>query len=138
MAIKKYVFEVIEEAAAAQKTEDKVAILKKFENWALKDVLKGTFDPKIQWELPGGKAPFTASDPHNHPSDLGREHKKFKYFAKGNISKNLTPTKRESIFLGILEGVHPKDAELLVNMINKKKITGLTPKVINTAFPNLI
>ena len=47
--------------------------------------------------------------------------------------------KREKIFLGLLESVHPKDAELVVGMINKKlPVDGITKNVVKEAFPNLI
>ena len=50
----------------------------------------------------------------------------------------MTKSKKETLFIGLLEGIHPKDAELVVNMINKEKIEGLTKNVIKEAFPNLI
>ena len=46
---------------------------------------------------------------------------------------------REKIFLDILESVHPGDAELLVQMINKKlEVKGITKKLVQEAYPNLI
>ena len=50
----------------------------------------------------------------------------------------MPPVKRESIFIGILEGVHPEDAKLVISMINKEKIKGLSRPVIEEAFPNLL
>ena len=39
----------------------------------------------------------------------------------------------------MLETVHPKDAELLVGMINKKMpVKGVTKKLVQEAFPDLI
>jgi len=46
--------------------------------------------------------------------------------------------KREQIFIGVLEAVHPKDAELVISMINKKSpVKGLTLKIAQEAFPDL-
>jgi len=42
------------------------------------------------------------------------------------------------MFIAMLEAIHPKDAELVLNMINKKKIAGITKATISEAFPNLI
>ena len=43
------------------------------------------------------------------------------------------------MFLEILEGVHPRDAEILVDMINKKtSVKGLTEKLVKEAYPDLI
>ena len=40
--INKYVFEVLDEIASAKKKEDKVKILKKNANWALRDIIRGS------------------------------------------------------------------------------------------------
>ena len=57
----------------------------------------------------------------------------------GTLEGLLTsPIPRESIFIGILEGVHPEDAKLVISMINKEKIKGLSRPVIEEAFPNLL
>jgi hypothetical protein len=37
-----------------------------------------------------------------------------------------------------LESIHPNDAELMVNMINKKTPDGVTKTIIQEAFPGLI
>jgi len=136
----KYVFEVIDAAKAAKTRKEKIEILKKNESWALKDVLRGTLDPVVKWDLPTDEAPpYEASDDYNHPSNLLRENTKFKYFVRGPISQQLMKAKRESIFIGLLEAVHPADARLLVDMINKKPFKdGITPALVNEAFPELI
>ena len=46
--------------------------------------------------------------------------------------------KRENIFIGILEGVHPEDAKLVISMINKEKPTGLSRPIVEEAFPKLL
>ena len=46
--------------------------------------------------------------------------------------------KRERILFEILEGVHPEDAKLVVNMINKKTLEGISRPVIEEAFPGLL
>ena len=46
--------------------------------------------------------------------------------------------KREQIFIGILEGVHPEDAKVVLSMINKEKLKGITEPVVKEAFPNLL
>jgi hypothetical protein len=134
----KYVFEVLEEVQKAKTKPEKVAILKKNETWALKDVLRGSIDPVIKWHFPKGEVPYTPSEAHNHPTNLLRENKKFIYFAVGGKGDNLPAFKRERLFLGILESVHPKDAELLVDMINKKAPKGVTKAIVKEAFPGLI
>ena len=46
---------------------------------------------------------------------------------------------REKMFLDIIESIHPKDAELVVQMINKDlKLKGITKSLVKEAFPGLI
>lgn len=136
----KYVFEVIEAAKAAKTKKEKLEVLKKNDSWALRDVLRGTLDPRIQWNIPTGEAPYEPCQEHNAPSNLLKRNTQFKYFVKGHPeTNNMVQYKRESIFIGLLESIHPKDAELVVSMINKKPFGGgITPKLVNEAFPNLV
>jgi hypothetical protein len=133
------VHEVIDQVRKARTKDKKVELLKKHETWALKDILRGTFDSTVEWNLPGGEPPYTPNDNHSAPANLIKEHKKFVYFVKGlRESNRLTPVKRESIFLGLIEGIDPEDAKLVINMINKEKPNGITRPVIEEAFPGLL
>ena len=38
----------------------------------------------------------------------------------------------------MLETIHPEDAKLVVKMINREKIDGLTRVVVEEAFPGLL
>ena len=136
--MKQYVYEVIEEVAKQRNKNDKVKILKENETWALKDVRKGTMDSNVVWNLPKGTPPYTPSPAHYHPANLTKENQKFKYFVKGGPGDKLPKVKRESIFIGILEGVHPEDAKLVLSMINKEKLNGLSRPIIQEAFPKLL
>ena len=54
--------------------------------------------------------------------------------------KDLTKTRREQLFIQVLEGLHPTEADLLMACV-KKKLTqykGLTKRVVQKAFPDLI
>ena len=134
-----YVYEVIDQVRKARSKDKKVELLKKHESWALKDILRGTFDSTIQWNLPGGEPPYTPNNGHDAATNLLKEHKNFVYFVNGlRESNRLTPVKRESIFLGLIEGIHPEDARLVISMINKEKPQGITRPVIEEAFPKLL
>lgn len=133
------VYEVFELFEKAETRKEKIEVLKKHETWALKDVLKGALDPRIEWLLPKGEVPYTASEAHNAPSSLLRRNKDFRYCVKGGPGTRMPAVKREKIFLGIVESVHPKDAELVCAMINKKlPVKGLTVKIVEEAFPGLL
>lgn len=136
----KQVYEIFEKVAKAKARKEKIAILQENNIMPVRDVLQGTFDPKIQWNLPAGKVPYEPAPEQSHMSTLLKQHVKFKYFVKGfRESEKLRPLKRERMFLEILEGVHPRDAEILVDMINKKtSVKGLTEKLVKEAYPDLI
>lgn len=134
------VFEILEKVEKAKTKQERVKILKENEIMPLLDVLKGTFDDTIQWNLPGGTPPYTPNNPDTPPSSLLRQHLNFKYFVKGlRESNRLNPIRRERMFIDMLEAIHPKDAEILVSMINKKSpVKGLTKTLTKEAFPQLI
>jgi hypothetical protein len=133
------VYEVFELFEKATTRKDKIAVLKLHESWAIKDVIKGALDPKIEWLLPKGDVPYTACEPHSTPSTLLRKNKDFRYVVKGGTGGQMPAVKREKIFLGIVESIHPKDAELVCSMINKKlPVKGLTVKLVQEAYPELL
>ena len=130
------IHEVLEKTAAKRHKADKIQFLQSNESWALKDVLRVTYDEKIRWNLPVGSTPYQASQEHNHPASLTREHQKFKYFLVNG--PDMPKFKREKLYIGLLEGVHPKDAEIVVNMTNKKPIDGISKPIVQEAFPGVI
>ena len=134
----KYVFEVIEAVQETKSKKQKVELLKTNNAAAVADYLRGTYDNTIQWNLPGGEPPYQPSEEHNAPSNFMRKNVDLKWFVKGGPGDKLPPYKREGMFIGMLEAIHPEDARLVLNMINKKKVAGITKATINEAFPNLI
>ena len=130
------IHEVLETAAKKRHKADKVQFLQENESWALKDILRGTYDETIRWNLPVGAPPYEPSQAHNHPASLLREHKKFLYFLVNG--PDMPKFKREKLYIGLLEGVHPKDAEIVINMTNKKPIDGISLPIVEEAFPGLI
>lgn len=130
------IHEVLETAAKKRHKADKVQFLQENESWALKDILRGTYDETIRWNLPVGAPPYEPSQEHNHPASLLREHKKFLYFLVNG--PDMPKFKREKLYIGLLEGVHPKDAEIVINMTNKKPIDGISLPIVEEAFPGLI
>jgi hypothetical protein len=133
------VYEVFEKFEKAKTKAEKIQVLKSNESWALKDIIKGSMDPKVEWLLPKGEVPYTPCDAHNAPTSLLKKHKDFKYVVRSKLAREMPAFKREKIFLGIVESIHPKDAELVCKMINKQKpVSGLTEKLVQEAFPGLL
>jgi hypothetical protein len=137
--VTKKVFEVIEMAAEANTKVQKIEILKTNETQALKDVLLGTYDDYIEWNLPDGKPPYEPADPKTVPSNLLKRTKQFNNLVKGGPGDKLPAFKREMIFIRLIESIHPNDAELLLKMVVKKQLgKGITKKLVEEAFPGLI
>ena len=134
----KLVFEVLEEVKKKKKKDEKVKILKDNDSWALKDVLRGTYDSTIHWLLPPGRPPFTPNLEQSTPSDLQKQNTQFQYFVKGGPGTTMPSFKREKLFLALLEGIHPEDAEVVIDMVSKKPIKGVTRNVVEEAFPGLL
>ena len=134
----KLVHEVLDEVGSRKRKTDRIQILKQNESWALKDIIRGSMDSTVEWNLPGGDPPYTPCEVHNAPTNLLRENKQFRYFVKGGPGDKMNAPKRENIFIGLIEGIHPSDAKLVVDMINGRVPKGLTREIVQEAFPGLL
>ena len=116
----------------------KLKVLREHDSVPLRQVCKGAFDPNIEWLLPPGDVPYTAND-----APIGTEHtllsqeaKRLYLFAKGGDNR-LTNTKRETLFIQMLEGLNAEEAEFLITVVNKKvnnKYKGFTANLVKDAF----
>ena len=118
----------------------KIEILKQNESLHLKSVLIWNFDESVQSMLPDGEVPFSkneapAGTEHTY---LAHEWKMLYNFVKGG-NDILRPIKREQLFLQLLEGLHPDEAEIicLVKDKNLKKKYKLTRAVVEEAFSDI-
>jgi len=103
-------------------------------------VLKGAFDDTVQFNLPEGAPPYEKGSEHSYATTLLKQSKKFKHFVKTQRKPNAGP-KIETIFIKMLEGLHPNEAQIVVWMKDKDlsgKYKGLTKKLVTDAFPGLI
>tara|TARA_R100001377_G_C3162275_1_gene100095 strand:+ start:40 stop:468 length:429 start_codon:yes stop_codon:yes gene_type:complete len=133
------VFEILEEVGKTKTKEDKIAILRRHQSWALKDVLRATYDKTVEFTIPNGSPPYTPNNIESIPSNLLRKNIDFQYIVKGGTGDTVPSFKREKIYIGILEAIHPEDAKVVINMVNRKKpAKGITEKLVKEAFPNLI
>ena len=116
----------------------KLKILKEHDSVALRQVLKGAFHPDIEWLLPPGDVPYTAND-----APLGTEHtvlsqeaKRLYLFTKGG-DDSISNTKRETLFIQMLEGLCAEEAAFLVTVVNKRvnnEYKGFTANLVKDAF----
>ena len=115
-----------------------VAHLRQNNTDALRQVLKSSFDPKVKWALPFGEVPYIANDApegteHNV---LSYESRKLYHFIEGG-NPQLSQNKRETMFVQMLEGLHPDEADVLVAAKDKilhQKYKGLSANVVREAF----
>ena len=117
----------------------KLKVLKDHDSVPLRQVLKGAFDPKIEWLLPkGDDIPYNKND-----APIGTEHtllsqeaKRLYLFTKGG-DNTLSQNKRETLFIQMLEGLSAQEADFLVTVVNKKvnnKYKGFTANLVKEAF----
>ena len=133
---------VFSEIAKASTKKQKKELLLKYDCFALQQILKAAFDPNIKFLLPPGAPPivkFQGDTDEPNPTYLHFHIRKLYLFVEGQSPKNLTDMKREKAFTDILEGIHPSEVELLLQVKDKKlKCRGLTFNLVKETFPNLL
>ena len=130
--------EILTKVNNAKVKEEKVKILKQNDSVPLRQILKGAFDPKIEWDLPEGTPPYKENE-----APAGTEHtvlytesKRLWHFIKGADPK-LSKTRKEMMYIQMLEGLHADEAKLLINVKEKNlnnTYKGLTDAVVKEAF----
>jgi len=106
----------------------------------LKDLLKYAFHPDIKFALPSGAPPYkTIGSPDEYnPTYLYPNIRKFYLYIEGGHD-GLTQLRREQLFVQMLESLHPKEAEVVIQVKDKKlNYRGLTYKLVKTTFPEIL
>ena len=106
-------------------------------NGAVKKVLQWLFDPNINSTLPEGETPFnrdTAPGSDLSPTQLRHEVRKFRYF----VTEEVPQTRRELMWIQLLEGIPAKEAEM-IDLIKDKKnpFPNVTKEIAVEAFPDI-
>ena len=129
--------EFLEKVGKLKKTEQKIAAIKANDSYPLRVILQAAYDPNVKWLLPEGTPPYKANEHLDQEGVLIREARMITYFVQG-FHPNLSQSKREIMFIQLLENVAPKDAELLCTIKDKKNIKGITIQHVTEALPGLI
>ena len=116
----------------------KIEVLRQYDSPGMRMILKGAFDPKIEWDLPEGTPPYIANE-----APAGTEHtyleveaKRLYNFAVGG-NDQLNKIRKETLFIQMLEGLHASEAKVLIDVKNKslnKTYKGLTSDMVKEAF----
>jgi hypothetical protein len=118
----------------------KVEVLKEQRCDALTALLIWNFDDSIISLLPEGEVPYEKNEVPvgtDHTS-LRKEWKNLYHFVKGG-NDSLSKTRRESMFIQILEGLHPHEADVLC-LVKDKKLAAqykITRDVVEQAYPDI-
>ena len=163
-----FVYEVFDACSKQRTKAKKIEVLQRYAHDSVMAVLIWNFDESIVSLLPEGEVPYgntrednsvtgSLSDKINDAvgmmresgsSSLGSqdqgkasiraEYTKFYNFLKGG-NDGLSGLRRETMFINILEGLHPLEAEILV-LVKDKKLTDrykITKDVVSAAYPQI-
>ena len=161
-----FVFEVLELASAQRSSAKRVEVLKKYEHDSIKSILIWNFDESVISMIPEGEVPYgepteqtayagslsenisremaggesaTGQDlDGRNKTSLRREWTNLYNFVKGG-NDSLTKTRREMMFINILRGLHPKEAEILI-LVKDGLLTDkyrLTKNMVSEAYPDI-
>ena len=161
-------FEVLNLVSKQSSNVKKIELLKKYDHPSLKALFIWNFDESIISVLPPGEVPYAATseqnsfsgtlsgkigDAVNKMSEMGsnslgsqdqgrssirKEFQKFYNFVKGG-NNGLSSIRRESMFINILQGLHPLEAEILILVKDKKLNTKykITKEIVSEAYPDI-
>ena len=161
-----FVFEILELASSQRTSAKKVEVLQKYEDNSIKAVLIWNFDDSVISMVPEGEVPY--GDPNEqtvfdgslsenivnetkgglsatgqdldgrNKTSLRKEWTTLYNFVKGG-NDSLTKTRREMMFINLLRGLHPKEAELLC-LVKDKLLQSkyrLTKANVQEAYPDI-
>ena len=163
-----FVYEVFDACSKQRTKAKKVEVLKRYAHESVMAVLIWNFDETIVSLLPEGEVPYgstkedsnvtgTLSDKINDAVSMMREsgstslgsqdqgkasiraeYTKFYNFLKGG-NNGLSSLRRETMFINILEGLHPLEAEILI-LVKDKKLRDkykITKEIAGAAYPQI-
>ena len=131
---------IFEDVAAANSIKSRKKVLLENESKQLKELLKYAFHLDIKFALPPGKPPYkTIGSPDEYnPTYLYPNIRKFYLYIEGGHD-GLTQLRREELFVQMLESLHPKEAEVVIQIKDKKlNYRGLTYALVKTTFPEIL
>lgn len=131
----KSISEIIQTVRDLKTREEKVAYLKANETDTLKFLLQLLYDKKrFKFLIPDTDPPYIPSEHFENHGAMYNQARKLKYVIHGMGGENLLKSKRESVFIEILESVHRDDAKFLLDVIKQKPLKGITIAQIRLAF----
>jgi hypothetical protein len=136
-----FIHEILDLVETQRTKAKKVQVLQKYRDNSLTAVLIWNFDDAVESAIPEGEVPYTRNDvPEgtDHTS-LRREWKNLYHFIKGG-NDELSGLRRETMFVQMLEGLHPAEADIIC-LVKDKNLSSkykLTKAIVSDAFPDIV
>ena len=139
----KNIFEVLDEFEEASSKKEKMAVIQRNLSKTLVQVFELAYHPHYEWliqEMPENYKVPNNTLPGISVVQLSTEIRKLYMFRKGDpTAEKLGPKKRNELLIQLLEGLEPREAEVVIGIFKKDLgVKGLNYKFIKEAFPNLL
>ena len=138
--MKLLISEVLQKVSNAKTKAAKIKLLQQHSTPALRSLMIVNYDDSVVSLLPDGSVPY---EPNDAPAGtehtvLEHEYRKLYLFFKGG-SSSLKQSKRESLFVQMLEGLEKSEAAALVLAKDKdlQKKYKITKACVEEAFPQI-
>lgn len=143
-----FVHEIFQAVQQEKTKQKKIEILQRFNENHVKAVLIWNFDESVQSDLPPGEVPYqqntveaTVDPKRGQPphSTLRREWKNLYHFVKGG-NDGMNKLRKETMFINILETLHPSEAEILI-LVKDKNLQSkynITKELVSEAYPDIV
>jgi hypothetical protein len=162
-------FEILHLVSKQRSKAKKIEVLKKYETPCLKSIFIWNFDTTVESALPPGEVPYSGYDEQNvyngtlsekieqtvrdmyengsfslgntdasAKTTLRSQYQNLYHFVKGG-NGGLSQTRREMMFINLLESVHPLEAEILV-LVKDKELQSkykVTKEIVAEAYPDI-
>ena len=133
--------EILDLVNSTRGRQKKIDLLREYRNDALVSLLIWNFDDTVQSALPGGEVPFKPNDAPagTEHTSLRQEQRHFYNFIQGG-NPSLSKTRRESIFIQILETLHPEEAQILILVKDHRlvaKYPTLSQDIVGEAYTDI-
>lgn len=132
--------EVLQKVSNAKTKKEKIELLHKYKTPALQAILIWNFDESVVSMLPEGEVPYNSNEApvDTEHTRLLHEYRILYNFVKGG-NDGLSTTKREIMFIQLLESLHKDEANILC--MTKDKLLGkkykITKACVQEAYPEI-
>ena len=138
--MKLLISEVLQKVSNAKTKAQKIKLLHEHNTAALRTILIINYDESVVSLLPAGEVPYEVNDAPagTEHTLLEQEYRKLYLFFKGG-SNSLKQSKRESLFIQMLEGLHGSESKVLCLAKDKEisKKYKITKTCVEEAFPQI-